>query len=82
LSKRIVHQTNPLSLYASSPVGDWTKKELDYDRSKTQRGNRLVILFNIKPSMRHRTLAKKHKAASTNIPCFVNLNKRKGFEKY
>jgi hypothetical protein len=61
LSKRIVRQTNPLSFYASSPVGEWRKKEQDYDRSNTQRGNVLVILFNIKASMHHRTLGKSTK---------------------
>jgi hypothetical protein len=62
LSKGIGRQTNPLSFYASSPIGEWRKKEQDYDRSKTQIGNVLVILFNIKASMHHGTLGKSTKS--------------------
>jgi hypothetical protein len=61
LSKRIVRGTNPLSLYASSPAGDWRKKEWDYDRSNTQKRQRISYTIQYKTFNASGTLGKSTK---------------------
>jgi hypothetical protein len=63
IKKFILKQANCLwnqSIIIVYLVSSWRleEKEQDYDRSNAQRDNRLVILFNIKPSLHHGTLGK------------------------